>query len=198
MNPTLATLALVLLAYLIGSVQFGVLYSRFRGRDIRLEDAPGGSGIYRRYGFAAALTISLLDVLKGVLAAYLMLEANPDALPWAIFAVTMGHNYPLFFGFSGGAGIATGLGALAVVSPLEVFVLLGLAGLIGFVYKYTLQKRLGMFVVPFASLAALLLLLLEHLIWGGPLLELLAFAVPTLLRSLDLLLRKPRRSSAGG
>jgi len=191
------TLALTLLAYLIGSLQFGVLYSRFRGKDIRLEDAPGGSGIYRRYGFAAALTVSLLDVLKGVLAAYPMLESNPDALPWAIFAVTMGHNYPVFFGFSGGAGIATGLGALAVASPLEVLTLLGLAGVIGVVYKYTLQKRLGLFVIPFASLGALLILLLEHLVWGGLLLELLAFAVPMLIRSLELLLRKPRRSSTG-
>ncbi|MBC7647284.1 MAG: glycerol-3-phosphate acyltransferase [Pseudopedobacter sp.] len=184
------TLALITLAYLIGSVQFGVLYSRVRGNDIRLEDAPGGSGIYRRYGFGAALGITLLDVLKGVLAVYLMLEQDPNALPWAIFAVTIGHNYPVFFGFNGGAGIATGLGAVAVASPLEVFILLGLAAVVGFIYKYTLQKRLGMFVVPFASLAALLILLFQHLFWGGPLLELLAFAVPMLIRSAHLLLKK--------
>jgi acyl phosphate:glycerol-3-phosphate acyltransferase len=184
------TLALIALAYLIGSVQFGVLYSRVRGADIRLEDAPGGSGIYRRYGFAAALIITVLDVLKGVVAGYLMLESDPNALAWAIFAVTMGHNYPVFFGFNGGAGIATGLGALSVASPLEVFLLLGLAGMVGFVYKYTLQKRVGMFVVPFASLAALLILLVQHLFWGGPLLELLAFAVPMLIRSAHLVLKK--------
>ncbi len=192
------TLALIVVAYLIGSLQFGVLYSRFRGADIRLEDAPGGSGMYRRYGFGVALSVTLLDVLKGVLAAYIMLETDMSALPWAIFAVTLGHNYPVFFGFSGGAGIATGLGALSVASPLEVFVLLGLAGIIGFIYKFTLQKTLKMFVVPFASLAALIILLFEHLIWGGLVFELLAFAVPMLMRSLQLLLiRRPRSSGRG-
>lgn len=152
---------LIGLAYLIGSLQFGVLYSRLREHsDIRGDDLPGGSGIYRKYGLLPAIGVSSLDVLKGVLVAWIFLSVDRSALPWGVFAVVTGHNYPVFFGFNGGVGIATGLGSLAITQFSEVIGMLVLAFAIGVVYKYTLQKQIRLFVIPFSSAVALFILLL--------------------------------------
>jgi acyl phosphate:glycerol-3-phosphate acyltransferase len=197
-------LGLVVLAYLMGSVQVGILYSRWRGQDIRSQDAPGGSGIYRTYGWGAAILVTLLDMAKGVLVALITLTlessigpnigpsmGSSSILPWTIFAVVMGHNYPLFFGFNGGAGIATGYGALLPSRGGDALSLLLLLIVVAVLYKYTLQKWLKIFTIPFASFISLAIMLAVSYGRGQGFLELLAFTLPMLVRSVQLLLQKP-------
>ena len=103
------TLFAALLAYLVGSIPFGLLLTRAAGLgDIRAIGSGniGATNVLRtgRRGLAAATL--LLDGLKGFAAAFL-LWPHPVA---AVFVV-VGHCAPVWLGFRGGKGVATGLGA---------------------------------------------------------------------------------------
>ncbi|WP_034387928.1 glycerol-3-phosphate acyltransferase [Deinococcus sp. YIM 77859] len=184
-------LLVALAAYLLGSLVAGVLYSRARGEDIRDRDLPGGSGTYRQYGLAAALAVAAADVLKGVVAALLARLLTPDATWVAALFVVLGHCYPVFFRFRGGGGIAPLLGALLVTAPLALAGMLAAGLLLIPLYRATLQKRLGLNAVPFATAAVLPLGLLLAARFGG-LADLLAGAGVMAVRALHLLAPRKR------
>lgn len=177
-----------LLAYLLGSLSFGILYSRARGGDVRDRDMPGGSGIYRQYGLAAALLVVALDIGKGALAASLALALAPDWTWLAVFAVVLGHNYPVFFRFDGGGGIAPLIGALLVVTPLPTIVTLAVAFSLMPLYKRFLQSRLRLNVIPVATALALPVGMLVAARQGG-LPDLFAGALAMAVRAVHLLRR---------
>ena len=126
MRPVLVLLA----AYLLGSIPFGYLIVRAKeGADVR-ETGSGGTGatnVTRRAGKGAGLVTLLLDALKGAIAVLLArwLLAAPDfGINWwvtaaAILAV-VGHIFPVWLGFRGGKGVATGVGVFLTLSPLAV------------------------------------------------------------------------------
>ncbi len=104
------TLLTALVAYLVGSIPFGLLLTRAAGLgDIRSIGSGniGATNVLRtgRRGLAAATL--LLDALKGF-AAGLLLTPHPVAA----VAVVIGHCAPVWLGFRGGKGVATGLGVL--------------------------------------------------------------------------------------
>ncbi|WP_019588477.1 glycerol-3-phosphate acyltransferase [Deinococcus apachensis] len=176
----------VLVSYLLGSLVAGVLYSRSLGADIRDRDLPGGSGTYRQHGLAAALGVTAFDVAKGVAAALLARWLTPD-LTWpATLAVVLGHCYPLFFRLAGGGGIAPLMGALLVVAPVTLGGMLAAGLALIPLYKGTLQARLGLNAVPFATAVAVPLGVLLALRFGG-LPDLLAGGVAMAVRALHLL-----------
>ncbi|UBV42465.1 glycerol-3-phosphate acyltransferase [Deinococcus taeanensis] len=181
-------LTVTVVAYLLGSLVCGVLYSRWRGADIRDHDLPGGSGTYRQYGRGAAILVTAGDILKGLLAGLLCRWAAPDAGWLVTGAVVAGHCYPVFFGFRGGGGIAPLLGALLALAPLTLLGLLATALTVIPVYRATLQRRVNLNAVPFAALIAVpvgLLLATRFGGWGA----LLAGGAVMALRSAHLLLR---------
>lgn len=183
------TLLLVLLAaYLLGSLVFGILYSRLRGADVRGKDFPGGSGIYRQYGLGAALVVTACDMLKGALAVYLAQRYAPGWEWAATFLVIAGHCYPAFFGFNGGGGIAPFLGAIALAAPRTLGLMVVLSLIVMPTYKFTLQKRLGLNVIPFMSLVVLPCGLLASY-WLGGLGAVAAGGVGMALRSVQWLLQ---------
>jgi glycerol-3-phosphate acyltransferase PlsY len=138
----LATLA----AYLVGSLSFAVIVSRFMGlKDPRTFGSgnPGATNVLRSGSKAAAIVTLLLDALKGflpVLAVRLWgkqlgLEDGTIALVGA--AAFLGHLWPVFFKFRGGKGVATFLGVVFGIHPL-----LGLATavtwlIIAFFFRYS-------------------------------------------------------------
>ena len=178
----------VLAAYLLGSVSFGIVYSRLRGADIRGRDAPGGSGVYRQYGAGPAALVAALDLLKGALAVGLALWLAPAWTAPAVAAVVLGHTYPLFFGFDGGAGVATLIGALLLAAPAALLGALLGAALFGALYRGALQKRLGFNVVPAATAVALPIGLACGWRFGG-LADVLAGALALGVRAVQLLRR---------
>lgn len=187
----------ILLAYGIGSLSFGVLYSLWRGEDIRRFDAPGASGIYRRYGIAAALLVFILDVLKGSLAVGLLQLFAPTlnllGIPltaWVLAAVMLGHSYPVFFGFRGGAGLATGLGALLLAHPASCALFLGLGLPFLALYAKVLRPhwQLKLFAIPAASAFATLGSLGVAVVWPyGGVGSLLALALALIVRAVHLM-----------
>ena len=117
-------LALVLAAYLLGSISGSLLLGKFRGVDIRTVGSgnAGGTNALRTQGFKFALGTVLVDVGKGALATWLawrFLPAgfSPAWLYGCVIAAVVGHCWPLFHGFRGGKGAATLVGGLAVVWP---------------------------------------------------------------------------------
>ncbi|MGA8431933.1 MAG: glycerol-3-phosphate 1-O-acyltransferase PlsY [Candidatus Sulfotelmatobacter sp.] len=126
-------LSIAALSYLLGSIPFGYLLVRmFRGEDVRLSGSGniGATNVSRKSPALGALTL-LLDAAKGtaaVLFAYLLADrthlgkSSQKELALAALFVIAGHVFPLWLKFRGGKGVATGLGAFAVVAPVAVLI----------------------------------------------------------------------------
>lgn len=115
-------LALVaLLAYLLGSVPFGIVITRLMGLgDLRQIGSGniGATNVLRTGNKGAALATLLLDAGKGGIAVLLARAATgtEDAAQLAAFASFLGHLYPVWLGFKGGKGVATFLGTLLALA----------------------------------------------------------------------------------
>ncbi len=108
---------LILSAYLLGSLSTAVITSKLLGLpDPRTQGSgnPGATNVLRIGGRKAAFITLSGDMLKGLIAvlAGRLLGAGDIAIAAMGAAVFLGHLYPLFFGFKGGKGVATGLGVL--------------------------------------------------------------------------------------
>lgn len=113
--------ALIIAAYLAGSVSSAILASKLAGLpDPRANGSgnPGATNVLRLGGKKAAALTLLGDMLKGLapvlIAKYMGLP--PLALAGVALAAFLGHLYPVFFGFRGGKGVATFLGVLLGLS----------------------------------------------------------------------------------
>lgn len=120
MSLTLLTLAMILIAYLAGSISSAVLVCRLRGLpDPRNEGSgnPGATNVLRIGGASAAATVLLFDMLKGAIPTYIAFRLGVDAVPLGIIAISacLGHIFPIFFKFKGGKGVATAFGAMAPI-----------------------------------------------------------------------------------
>ncbi len=146
--------ALVGVAYLLGSISFAVLIVRMRtGRDIRREGSgnAGATNVARSHGKALGLAVALLDVAKGAGAVLLMrtVTADPRYAAAAGLAAIVGHVYPIFYGFRGGKGVATAIGAFLVLAPLPTLVCAGVFLLVVLVTRYvSLGSILAMVLLP--------------------------------------------------
>lgn len=114
-------LALVI-AYLLGSLNTSVLVSKYLLRDdIRKYGSgnPGTSNMARQFGVKYGLLVLAGDMLKGLLAVLIgrWMCGEPGTYYCAIAAV-IGHNWPIYYKFKGGKGVATTCGAMLVILPL--------------------------------------------------------------------------------
>lgn len=115
----------VVVAYLLGSIPFGYLIVRRKmGADIR-QTGSGGTGatnVSRRAGKAAGVLTLLLDAAKGSAAVLIAKAAGADdwVIALAAIAALVGHIFPVWLGFHGGKGVATGVGVFLVLAPIAV------------------------------------------------------------------------------
>jgi glycerol-3-phosphate acyltransferase PlsY len=138
MQP-LGAIILVILAYLAGSIPFGVIVARLTGApDPRLSGSgrTGGTNALRAMGRKRAGLVVAGDILKGAAPVFLArwLSGGDTALEAACgVAAVVGSARSIFLGFHGGRGVATGVGTMLVIQPLAlaiaapVFVLVILA-----------------------------------------------------------------------
>ena len=128
---------LLILAYLLGSIPWGLILARiFSGQDIRLKGSHniGATNVMREAGALPGLLTLAVDFLKGAIPVYLALLAFGSAngsvdifLAGVALAAFLGHLYPLYLKFrDGGKGVATAAGCFAVVSPPAVLVAFGI------------------------------------------------------------------------
>jgi len=134
----------VVIAYLLGSIPFGYLLVKYvftSGEDVR-EIGSGGIGatnVSRRTGVKGGLLTYVLDVAKGVAAVLLMRLVAPDDFLWigaAAIAAIVGHIFPVFLGFRGGKGVATGVGVYLALAPYSVLTTLVLWVIIVYFTRY--------------------------------------------------------------
>lgn len=114
--------ALLIMAYLLGSVPFAIVMSKLFGlQDPRQFGSgnPGATNVLRTGNKTAAALTLLGDAAKGWLAVWIALRLDVDAATLALvaFAVFIGHLYPIFLSFKGGKGVATALGVLFAIQP---------------------------------------------------------------------------------
>ena len=114
----------VIVAYLIGSIPFGYLIVRGKiGADIR-QTGSGGTGatnVSRRAGKVAGVVTLLLDAAKGSAAVLIAeLTLSDWVIAAAAIAVLVGHIFPVWLGFRGGKGVATGAGVFLVLAPIAL------------------------------------------------------------------------------
>ena len=126
----LALLA-VPIAYLIGSIPFGYLIVKLtRGADVRATGSggTGATNVSRRAGKVAGVATLVLDALKGAVAILItrgLLNDGPRASHgwWVVataVAVIIGHIFPVWLGFRGGKGVATGAGVFLIIAPFAL------------------------------------------------------------------------------
>ena len=118
---------IAIVAYLIGSVNFGVIISKkMAGFDVREKGSgnAGSTNVLRTVGKKAAVITLVCDILKGVVSILiavivgkLVKDVSPAILvELAAFCAIVGHTFPIFFGFKGGKGVATSLGVLLLIN----------------------------------------------------------------------------------
>lgn len=149
----LIAVAVIICAYLIGSINFAVIFSSiFIKKDVRKLGSgnAGATNMMREAGVLPGVLTFLCDALKGIAAAYLgyaafkYAGANSGAA-WAVpiygayacgIACMLGHVFPIFFKFKGGKGVATGAGIFAVCCPKSLIIGLCVFAVVLLVSRY--------------------------------------------------------------
>ena len=113
---------LLIVSYLIGSIPVGlILGNLIWKKDLRRFGSHniGATNAWRVIGKKAGLLIFIFDLLKGQIGVLLgaCLLGTPGAMVLGGLFAMLGHIFPLFLGFKGGKGVATGLGVLAALMP---------------------------------------------------------------------------------
>ena len=139
MNPWLISLPV---AYLLGSIPFGYLLVRFfRKQDIRETGSGniGATNVARSGAKGLGLLTLVLDLLKALIAvkiaAYLA-PGNFDVAVGAAIAAIVGHMFPVWLGFHGGKGVASGLGVFLALAWKPSLVMFGIFLVIAFATRY--------------------------------------------------------------
>ena len=139
-NMIFVYVATAVISYLIGRLNMAILISKFhKSKDIR-DYGSGNAGMtnmLRTFGKRAATWTFVGDFLKGAIVVFVAreigksLQMNLDLAYIAALFVMLGHIYPLYFGFKGGKGIATALGAMFVLNWIAfVTIAIGVAPMV--------------------------------------------------------------------
>ena len=150
---TLIPLVWIVAAYLIGSISFGIIFSKLFGLpDPRTVGSGniGATNIARSGKKLPAILTLLGDAFKGWLPVWLALQT--DMLMWVVAAVGLavffGHLYPIYHKFKGGKGVATALGVMLAVSSM-----LGLACLLTWALVFAISRLSSLSAIVAAALS---------------------------------------------
>ena len=149
-----------IVAYLMGSIPFGLLIVKARGGpDIRSTGSGniGAANVARNAGLLPGLLTLLLDAGKGYLAVWIAARYASGNMRWmmtAAVAAVIGHMFPIWLRFRGGKGVATALGVFLLICPMAVAAAAGFWLLVVLFWRYS---SLGSMVAA-AALPALVYL----------------------------------------
>ncbi len=167
----LAVILTAIVSYLIGSVNFSIMLSRaIGGKDIRTSGSgnAGATNMLRTYGKKMGALTLLCDVAKGIIAVLLARLIKQVFVPdfadleyVAGAAVVIGHDFPVFFGFKGGKGVATSLGVMLMLDwQIGVVVLVIAVAIIAITRYVSLGSAVGAVLYIIGEL-------LRRFLWGG-------------------------------
>src|SRR6266436_1884692 len=121
MNTSLPLPIIPVAAYLLGSIPFGLLFTRlFGGGDVRKSGSGniGATNVARVAGRFPALLTLVFDTAKGAVPVWLAARITGESVTWmmiAALAALLGHCFPIWLKFRGGKGVATAAGAFLVL-----------------------------------------------------------------------------------
>lgn len=148
------------LGYIIGNIQFAVIFSYLLHRDDVRHHGSGNAGstnMLRVYGKKDGIITFAGDLLKGVAGALIgRLLGGENCAYMGAMGVVLGHCYPVFFGFHGGKGVASSLGAVFALNPLYGGIVSIVAAIVAIATK----------TISAASLSGTAAYLIIAFIWG--------------------------------
>lgn len=142
-------------AFLIGSIPFGIIFTRSMGIDITSIGSRniGATNVLRTAGKTPAVLTLLCDILKGAVPVIVckyaiagidtvsspeLLNVMNDLWPGIVgLSAVLGHMFSVFLGLKGGKGVATGLGVLIVYSPAVAGIMLLVWISVAIIFKYS-------------------------------------------------------------
>ena len=152
----------VVMAYLIGSISSSTLVGKwFAHIDIRDHGSgnAGATNTLRVLGLKWALVVLTVDILKGMAAVFIAWWLG-NGNPWFAYltglAAIIGHNWPIYFGFRGGKGIATTIGVLALLMFIPAII----AGVIA-ILLVLLTRYVSLGALVFTILTPVFVIILE-------------------------------------
>lgn len=147
----------IVLAYLVGSIPFGLLLGKMAGVDVRGSGSRniGATNVTRLAGKKFGVFTLILDAAKGLLpmAAAQAAGASAEIVLLCGAAAFVGHCYPVYLRFRGGKGVATALGVFLFLDPVAVA-----GGILLFVVVVALSGYVSLGSLSAAALVALLVL----------------------------------------
>jgi glycerol-3-phosphate acyltransferase PlsY len=180
-------IAIPIVAYLLGSIPFGLLLTKlFGGGDVRKAGSGniGATNVARVAGPLPGILTLLLDAAKGAAAVWLAARFSNESATWmviAALAALIGHCFPIWLHFHGGKGVATAAGVFLMLSPLAllgsmmVFILVvafwryvslgsisAAASMPLLIYLLWAPRHAPPLAVTFGALAAAILIIYKH------------------------------------
>jgi acyl phosphate:glycerol-3-phosphate acyltransferase len=161
-NEAITGIIAIIIAYLLGSINFAYIVTRLAaGKDIRKLGGgnAGGRNVYRSVGFLAAVPVAFFDIAKGtssILIAHWLLEVPIFEVNIYILlagvAVIAGHMWSVYLKFTGGNGLAATIGALAVLIPWSLLIVIGIMLFLTiFTKNPVLSLNIGLISLPVSS-----------------------------------------------
>jgi len=136
----LNSLYIFLFCYLLGSIPFGLILSKFFFNiDIRLMGSGniGATNVLRTGNRSLAITTLILDISKGSACALISSIYLPDFAILGGFLAFIGHLFPIWLKFKGGKGVATFLGVFIILSPYSAILFITLWIVLFQIYRYS-------------------------------------------------------------
>lgn len=164
----ITALVTIIAAYLIGSINFAVIFSKaFLKKDVRNLGSgnAGTTNVMRNGGFLPGALTFIFDALKGFVASYMgklifdyIFKETGDSWSKGIYGAficglfcMIGHVFPIFFQFKGGKGVATSVGIFAVCSPIAIILGLIVFAVTLLIFKMvSLSSLIATFTVVFS------------------------------------------------
>lgn len=169
----------IIASYLLGSLIFSLVVGKLIGGvDVRKFGSgnAGATNTLRVLGLGPAIVVFALDLLKGIAAITLAMLVVPDT-EWVKvvsgLAAIVGHNWPVWFRFRGGKGIATTIGVVIMLSFFAGLI----AGIIG-ILSIVFTRYVSLGSLLFATLLPVMVAVLAYpnsVIWGSIAIALLAW-----------------------
>lgn len=163
----------ILLSYLMGSVPFGYLFSKYVSKiDIR-EIGSGNIGttnVLRTGNKLTAILTLFFDALKGFIPAWISLQFSPELFTYVAIFTLLGHMYPIWLKFKGGKGVATFLGLIFAISIYSGFLFILSWIIIALIFKKSSVSSLSatlfssLYIIFYNSNLLLLLIIMLGLI----------------------------------
>lgn len=158
-----AYIAIAVIAYLLGSISFGMIVSKLAGgpnlREVGSKNT-GATNVLRVMGLKIGFLVFVLDILKALIACIIgRVWMGLNGAMLAGLAVVLGHNWPCFFQFKGGKGVASTLAVMLMTFPIPAIICYVVA-----IVLIATTKYVSLGSITLAALFALMVIIMN---WGS-------------------------------